>query len=146
MPLTDSFSIRAPVGGRLRPLRAPPPVASACAHDRPAPEKAGRAHLHVVWSRIDAHMRVISDSHNYRRHELVAHTLDRAFHHAPCAGVDPDRGSQPALPSEPPQTQPRGRGGMIDLFRAASRRVWERVQLVMRPETIRWGLLAKNHI
>jgi hypothetical protein len=36
-------------------------------------EKESREHRHVVWSRIDLdHMRAISDSHNYRKHEEVA--------------------------------------------------------------------------
>src|SRR5262249_42219912 len=42
-----------------------------------------REHCHIVWSRIDfARMRVISDSHNYRKHERVARQLEREFGHA----------------------------------------------------------------
>src|SRR5271154_766170 len=41
-------------------------------------EKEGREHCHIVWSRIDAEkMRTISDSHNFRKHELVARELER---------------------------------------------------------------------
>src|SRR5271155_5291014 len=36
-------------------------------------EKHGREHIHVVWTRIDIdHMKSVSDSHNYRKHEEVA--------------------------------------------------------------------------
>ncbi len=42
--------------------------------------KAGRAHLHAVFLRIDpATGKAISDSHNYRRHEIVARDLEREF-------------------------------------------------------------------
>ncbi len=51
-------------------------------------EKAGREHTHVVWARADPERgRVVSDSHNYRRHEIVARELEQAFGHAPVAGV-----------------------------------------------------------
>jgi hypothetical protein len=46
-------------------------------------EKEGREHCHIVWSRIDLDkMRTISDSHNYRTHEIVARDLEREFGHA----------------------------------------------------------------
>ena len=36
-------------------------------------ERKGREHAHVVWSRIDIdRMRAISDSNNFRKHELAA--------------------------------------------------------------------------
>ena len=42
--------------------------------------KQGREHLHVVWLRIDPETgKAISDSHNYRRHEIVARELEREF-------------------------------------------------------------------
>lgn len=45
-------------------------------------EKEGRIHRHVIWSRIDPDsMTAISDSHNYRTHELVATQLEEAFGH-----------------------------------------------------------------
>ena len=51
-------------------------------------EKGGRDHTHVVWARADAERgRVVSDSHNYRRHEAVARELEQAFGHAPVSGV-----------------------------------------------------------
>lgn len=38
----------------------------------------GRQHIDVVWSRIDLeHMRSVSDSQNYRKHEEVARDLER---------------------------------------------------------------------
>lgn len=43
-------------------------------------EKEGREHCHIVWSRIDFdRMTAISDSHNYRKHEEVARSLEREF-------------------------------------------------------------------
>jgi hypothetical protein len=54
--------------------------------------KEGRAHLHVVWSRIDLEtMTAIPDSHNYRRHELVARELEREFGHARVQGAHIER-------------------------------------------------------
>ena len=45
--------------------------------------KEGRAHCHVVWQRCDAERRIlISDSHNYRKHELAAVKMEREFGHA----------------------------------------------------------------
>jgi hypothetical protein len=50
--------------------------------------KEGRAHVHVVWSRIDLEtMKAIPDSHNYRRHELVARELEKEFGHAHVQGA-----------------------------------------------------------
>lgn len=54
--------------------------------------KEGRAHVHVVWSRIDLeHMRAIPDSHNYRKHEEVARELEREFGHARVQGAHAER-------------------------------------------------------
>lgn len=54
--------------------------------------KEGRAHLHVVWSRIDLEtMKAIPDAHNYRRHELVARALEREFGHARVQGAHIER-------------------------------------------------------
>ena len=56
----------------------------------------GREHCHVVWSRIDLDkMRVISDSHNYRKHEIVARELERAFGHERVQGAHIERNGQP---------------------------------------------------
>ncbi len=58
--------------------------------------KEGRAHVHVVWSRIDLDkMTAISDSHNFRRHEIVARELEREFGHARVQGVHVERDGQP---------------------------------------------------
>lgn len=52
----------------------------------------GREHCHVVWSRIDLDkMRVISDSHNYRKHEIVARELEREFGHERVQGAHIER-------------------------------------------------------
>lgn len=55
-------------------------------------EKEGREHCHVVWSRIDQErMTAISDSHNYRKHELVSRTLEREFGHERVQGAHVER-------------------------------------------------------
>ncbi len=55
-------------------------------------EKHGREHFHVVWTRIDLdHMRSISDSHNYRKHEEVARDLERRFGHDRVQGAHAER-------------------------------------------------------
>ena len=54
--------------------------------------KDGRAHVHVVWSRIDVdRMRAIPDSHNYRKHEEVSRALEREFGHARVQGAHAER-------------------------------------------------------
>jgi hypothetical protein len=59
-------------------------------------EKEGRDHCHIVWSRIDVdRMRTISDSHNYRKHELVARELEREFGHERVQGVHIERDGKP---------------------------------------------------
>jgi Relaxase/Mobilisation nuclease domain len=55
-------------------------------------DKKDREHLHVVWSRIDLdHMRSVSDSHNYRKHEEVARDLERRFGHDRVQGAHIER-------------------------------------------------------
>ncbi len=62
----------------------------------------GREHCHVVWSRIDLDkMRVISDSHNYRKHEIVARELEREFGHERVQGAHIERDGQPRPPRTP---------------------------------------------
>ena len=58
--------------------------------------KEGREHFHIAWSRIDLDtLRTISDSHNYRRHEIVARELERAFGHERVQGAHIERDGQP---------------------------------------------------
>lgn len=58
--------------------------------------KEGREHFHIVWSRIDTEkMRTISDSHNYRRHEIVARELEREFGHERVQGAHVERDGKP---------------------------------------------------
>jgi relaxase-like protein len=58
--------------------------------------KEGREHFHIAWSRIDLDtMRTISDSHNYRKHEIVARELERAFGHERVQGAHIERDGQP---------------------------------------------------
>jgi hypothetical protein len=55
-------------------------------------EKEGREHCHIVWSRIDIdRMTAISDSHNYRKHEEVARSLEREFGHERVQGAHIER-------------------------------------------------------
>jgi Relaxase/Mobilisation nuclease domain len=55
-------------------------------------EKEGREHCHIVWSRIDLdRMTAISDSHNYRKHEEVARSLEREFGHERVQGAHVER-------------------------------------------------------
>jgi hypothetical protein len=55
-------------------------------------EKLGREHIHVVWSRIDLeNMKAISDSHNYRRHEVIARDLEKQFDHERVQGAHHER-------------------------------------------------------
>ena len=50
--------------------------------------KEGRAHLHVVWSRIDGDsLTAISDAHNYAKHEAAAREIEQTFDLAPVASV-----------------------------------------------------------
>jgi hypothetical protein len=59
-------------------------------------EKKDREHIHIVWSRIDLEtLRTISDSHNYRKHEIVARELERAFGHERVQGAHIERAGQP---------------------------------------------------
>ncbi len=54
--------------------------------------KKDRAHVHIAWSRIELEtMRAIPDSHNYRRHEIVARELEREFGHARVQGAHIER-------------------------------------------------------
>jgi hypothetical protein len=59
-------------------------------------EKKDREHIHIVWSRIDLEtLRTISDSHNYRKHEIVARELERAFGHERVQGAHIERDGKP---------------------------------------------------
>jgi hypothetical protein len=62
----------------------------------------GREHCHVVWSRIDLDkMRAISDSHNFRKHEIVARGLEREFGHERVQGAHIERDGKPRPPRTP---------------------------------------------
>jgi len=76
--------------------------------------KEGRAHVHVVWSRIDLEtLKAIPDSHNYRRHELVARELERAFGHAKVQGAHIDRaGERPDRTPSHAEMQQAERSGL----------------------------------
>ena len=77
--------------------------------------KAGREHLHVVWSRIDGEtFTAIPDSHNYRKHEIVARELEREFEHARVQGAHHEREGveRPARCPTLGETRQAERGGM----------------------------------
>jgi len=59
-------------------------------------EKKDREHCHIVWARVDSEMmRAIPDSHNYRKHELVARELEREFGHERVQGAHVERDGVP---------------------------------------------------
>ena len=70
--------------------------------------------MHVVWSRIDLEtLKAIPDSHNYRRHELVARELERAFGHAKVKGAHIDRaGERPDRTPSHAEMQQAERSGL----------------------------------
>lgn len=77
--------------------------------------KEGRAHVHVVWSRIDLeNNRAISDSHNYRKHEEVARSLEREFGHTRVQGAHVEREGKerPARTPSHAEMQQAGRSGL----------------------------------
>lgn len=59
-------------------------------------EKFGREHVHVVWGRVRADTLVaVADSHNYRKHEIVARELEREFGHERVQGAHAERDGVP---------------------------------------------------
>jgi Relaxase/Mobilisation nuclease domain len=51
-------------------------------------EKLGRVHRHVMWLRVDpATMTVVSDSHDWSKHQATSRELERAFQLEPVTGV-----------------------------------------------------------
>lgn len=59
-------------------------------------EKFGREHVHVVWGRVRSDTLVaVSDSHNYRRHEIVARELEEVFGHERVQGAHIGREGAP---------------------------------------------------
>ncbi len=51
-------------------------------------EKLGRVHRHVVWSRVDPDtMTVVSDSHDWSKHQATSRELEHAFQLEPVTGV-----------------------------------------------------------
>lgn len=59
-------------------------------------EKFGREHVHVVWARVRADTLVaVADSHNYRKHEMVARELEREFGHERVQGAHAERDGVP---------------------------------------------------
>jgi hypothetical protein len=64
--------------------------------------KKDREHCHIVWQRVDIDLlRTISDSHNFRKHEIVARELERSFGHERVQGAHIERDGQ-ARPERTP--------------------------------------------
>lgn len=62
-------------------------------------QKKGRPHLHVVWARTDIRsMRIISNSHNYRKHERASARMELEFGHEPTPGVHEKRNPEAPRP------------------------------------------------
>jgi relaxase-like protein len=92
-------------------------------------QKKGREHCHVVWSRIDlAKLRAIRDSHNYRKHELVARELERAFGHERVQGAHIEREGR-ARPKRTPSHAEMQQGARTGITPQAARahitKVWQ---------------------
>ena len=91
--------------------------------------KAGREHLHVVWSRIDGEtFTAIPDSYNYRKHEIVARELEREFEHARVQGAHHEREGvdRPARCPTLGETRQAERGGMTpEEAKAQLRDLWQ---------------------
>lgn len=92
--------------------------------------KDGREHVHVVWSRIDAeHMRAISDSNNYYRHEEVARQLEQEFGHRAVEGVhtgDKSKGRPVAEANQAEQEQAGdGRAMPVKLAKGQLTAAWD---------------------
>jgi hypothetical protein len=91
--------------------------------------KDGREHLHVAWSRIDGEtLCAIPDSHNYRRHEIVARELEREFEHARVQGAHHEREGveRPARRPSHAETRQAERSGISpEDAKAQLRELWQ---------------------
>ena len=98
-------------------------------HEKKDRQRHDREHCHVVWSRIDlARLRAISDSHNYRKHELVARELERAFGHERVQGAHIEREGRPRpkrTPSHAEMQQGARTGITPQAARAHITKVWQ---------------------
>jgi len=77
--------------------------------------KKDREHIHVVFLRIDTdRMVAIPDSHNYRKHEIVARDLEREFGHQHVQGahIGRDDGQRPHRTPGHDEMQQAERTGM----------------------------------
>ena len=92
--------------------------------------KEGREHFHIAWSRIDLEtMRTISDSHNYRKHEIVARELEREFGHERVQGahIERDGVARPErTPSHAEMQQAARTGVKPDAAREHITALWQR--------------------
>jgi len=110
-------------------------------------EKAGREHLHVAWSRIDLeHMRAVSDSHNYRKHEEIARNLERRFGHERVQGAHHERDGV----ERPERTPSRAEWQQAERTGISGKMVKEEVTAAFRasdgPEAFRMALEDEGYI
>lgn len=109
-------------------------------------EKLGRQHIHVVWSRIDLeHMRSVSDSHNFRKHEEVARDLERRFGHDRVQGAHHERDGV----ERPDRTPSRAELQQQERTGITGKRVKEAVTAAFRasdgPEAFRAALQERGY-
>ena len=65
-------------------------------HEKKDRQENDREHCHVVWLRVNAEtMTAIRADHNYRKHEIVARELERAFGHERVQGAHIERDGKP---------------------------------------------------
>lgn len=92
--------------------------------------KEGRAHVHIAWSRIDLEtMKAIPDSHNYRRHEIVARELEKEFGHVRVQGAHIQREGEPRperTPTHAEMQQAERTGLTPDEAKAQLTEIWNR--------------------
>lgn len=75
--------------------------------------KKDRQHAHIVWNRVDGEtLKAVHHSHNYRTHEEVARSLERAFGLEHVQGVHHERtGERPKRRANTRESQQSGRTG-----------------------------------
>jgi len=90
--------------------------------------KHGRAHIHIVWSRIDqATMTAVHDSQTYRKHEQCARALEARWRLRPVIGAHdrPDGINRPVATASHRDHQAERRTGVrVEEVAAILRRCW----------------------
>ena len=110
-------------------------------------EKHGREHFHVVWTRIDLdHMRSVSDSHNYRKHEEVARDLERRFGHERVQGAHAERDGTERPDRTPSRAELRQEERTGIKGKDVKREVTEALRACDGPEAFRTALYDKGYL